>query len=168
MRRRLLLLPLRVLFAVMFLTAGPSGLVSGQAFAQPAAGEEEAAFVGSASCADCHDEIYERFQANSKKAHTRVNVEKMLDKLSPEEQNTCFQCHATGYGKKGGFISYAQTPALGDVGCETCHGPGSLHAETGDVDLIQRRPAMEQCLSCHNAERIQNFNFKPLIYSGAH
>ncbi|MDR2892050.1 MAG: cytochrome c family protein [Deltaproteobacteria bacterium] len=150
----------RVLFAAVFLTAGLLGVGTDRAWAA------EASFVGSAACAACHEDIYARFQTDSKKAHTRDKVEKMLDKLTPEEQQTCFQCHATGYGKPGGFISYAQTPALGDIGCESCHGAGSLHSEGGDTEQIRHRPSPEQCLTCHTAER--NGDFKPLLYGGTH
>ena len=130
--------------------------------------EEKASYVGSTTCESCHDTIYGNFTKSSKKAHSRKNVEKMLHKLTLKEQQGCYYCHTTGYGKKGGFVSYSQTPDLGDVGCETCHGPGSLHVESGDPQMIQRRPTIEQCNLCHNAERVQDFNFKPLIFSGAH
>ena len=29
------------------------------------------------------------------------------------------------------------TPGLADAGCEVCHGPGSVHAETGDPAAIK-------------------------------
>ncbi|MDR1241500.1 MAG: cytochrome c family protein [Deltaproteobacteria bacterium] len=120
------------------------------------------AYVGSPSCRDCHLEIYERFVRGSKKARTREQVEKMLPKLTGEEQQTCFQCHATGYGQPGGFISYFQTPDLGDVGCEACHGPGSAHLQSQSqwqmqddppAETIRRRPDPQTCASCHTPER---------------
>ena len=125
-------------------------------------------FVGSAACQQCHDQEYEMFTKHSKKAHSKHNVEKMRSKLTPAELENCYHCHTTGYGKKSGFVSYEKTPHLGDVGCETCHGPGSAHAESGDTAAITRKPTVDSCLVCHNAERIQNFNFRPLRYSGAH
>ena len=69
---------------------------------------------------------------------------------------------------KGGFKSIESTPDLADVGCETCHGPGSEHAETQDPQSITRKPAVATCTECHNSERIQDFKFKPLMFSGAH
>jgi cytochrome c5 len=127
-----------------------------------------ATYVGSAACQQCHDQEYDNFAKYSKKAHSRQNVEKMSAKLTREELEGCYACHTTGYGKKGGFVDYGTTPQLGDVGCETCHGPGSVHAESGDTSAITRKPSVDSCLVCHNAERIQNFNFRPLRYSGAH
>ena len=126
------------------------------------------AFIGSAACKQCHDQEYDSFAKYSKKAHSKQNVEKMRAKLSKAELESCYACHTTGYGQKGGFVSYEATPHLGDVGCETCHGPGSAHAESGDTAAITRKPSVDSCLVCHSAERIQNFNFRPLRYSGAH
>ena len=128
----------------------------------------EAAYLGSAACRQCHEQEHDNFIKYSKKAHSRKNVEKMRPKLTKEELAGCYSCHTTGYGKTGGFVSYEKTPQLGDVGCETCHGPGSVHADSGEASAITRKPDVESCLVCHNAERIQNFNFRPLRYSGAH
>ena len=125
-------------------------------------------YIGSAACKQCHENEYTNFTKYSKKAHTRHSVEKMQSKLTQDELKGCFACHTTGYGQPGGFESYGKTPALGDVGCETCHGPGAKHAESGDPATITRKPTVESCLVCHNAERIQNFNFRALRYSGAH
>lgn len=125
-------------------------------------------YVGSKACADCHAEQYERFAAHSKKPHSWRSVEIMRSNLKPAELQECYDCHTTGHGKPGGFVSYEQTPHLAEVGCETCHGPGSAHAEAGDTSLITRRPAIETCKTCHNETRVQDFNFKPLLFSGAH
>ncbi|MDY0273822.1 MAG: cytochrome c family protein [Desulfomicrobium sp.] len=126
-------------------------------------------FVGIEVCQDCHEEQYERFTKYSKKAHSNRSVQVMAPDLTDAELKQCYTCHTTGYGQPGGFVSYDETPHLGIVGCETCHGPGHEHVESGgDADLIQRTMTMEDCETCHNAERVQAFNFKPLIYSGAH
>ena len=142
--------------------------VASAADAQQGASSEAATYVGSAACKQCHDKESDNFAKYSKKAHSRKNVEKMRSKLTKEELEECYHCHTTGYGKAGGFVSYEKTPQLGDVGCETCHGPGAAHAESGDPANITRKPGVESCLVCHNAERIKNFNFRPLRYSGAH
>ena len=123
---------------------------------------EKAHYLGSSVCGDCHQEIHRRFSVYSKKAVTRRQVEKLLPKLSGEEQEMCFSCHATGYNRPSGFISYAQTPHLGDVGCESCHGPGSGHVDLkrgpqaealGAEPEIIRQPGQEICQSCHTPER---------------
>ncbi len=125
-------------------------------------------YAGSKACADCHDEQYESFARHSKKAKSWHSVEIMASDLTPEELRGCYDCHTTGHGR-GGFRDYQSTPELADVGCESCHGPGAAHIDSGgDPGLVVRRPALETCESCHNAERVADFKFKPLLFSGAH
>jgi len=132
-----------------------------------AAGAGAQEYVGSETCSECHNEQFEHFVTYSKKAKSWHSIEIMASDLTPDEQASCYGCHTTGYGK-GGFISITETPALADVGCETCHGPGGEHAASGDTDAINRTPTVQECETCHNAERVEDFNFKPLIFSGAH
>jgi hypothetical protein len=54
------------------------------------------------------------------------------------------------------------------LGCESCHGPGSLHADSGDAYDIIGDLGPEDCERCHNPERVANFKFKPLLFGGAH
>lgn len=137
------------------------------ALAQPARAEQR--FVGTKACADCHQAQYDNFSKYAKKAHSSNSVKIMAPKLTPEELKECFACHATGYGQPGGFVSYEKTPHLADAGCEVCHGPGGAHVDSGgETANIRRKVAMKECETCHNAERVKNFNFKPLLYGGAH
>lgn len=129
---------------------------------------QEPAYVGSKVCSQCHDSQYDNFVRYSKKAHSWNSIAVMQAKLKRQELVKCYECHTTGYGKNGGFTSKESTPNLAEVGCETCHGPGSLHAESAERKQINRKPSIETCNSCHSAERVNDFRFKPLIYSGAH
>lgn len=126
-----------------------------------------AKYVGSAACGECHETEHGRFMQYSKKAKSWESIAVMAPKLTRAEQQECYECHTTGY-KKGGFVSYEETPELSDVGCETCHGPGAAHAENGDPELIKRKPEPQECVVCHSASRINDFGFKPLVNSGAH
>jgi len=129
----------------------------------------QATYVGSKACSECHEEQYENFHTFAKKSRSDHSIKIMASDLSAEEVQECYGCHTTGYGQPGGFVSFEQTPELGHAGCEVCHGPGSEHiAEGGDIDLIKRSLTMEDCTSCHNEERVGAFNFKPLLYGGAH
>ena len=131
--------------------------------------KETAAYVGAKACESCHEDQYASFMANSNKAHSWKSLEKMLPKLTPAEQKECFACHTTGYGKPGGFTDFTATPELADAGCEVCHGPGSAHVDAGgDPGLIRSKLAMSECERCHNAERVRSFNFKPMLFAGAH
>src|SRR5262245_976698 len=74
--------------------------------------------------------------------------------------DTCVACHEaegkTLAGTLHGKAQNVRTPsAKTNQACETCHGPGKDHAESGDKDKIRRlhvmppREASETCLSCH-------------------
>ncbi len=75
-------------------------------------------------------------------------------------QDTCVACHEDKETSiKGTPHAQAKNPRspAATHGCESCHGPGKAHAESGDPELIQRftsaTPAAQSsaaCLSCHN------------------
>lgn len=130
--------------------------------------ERKAVYVGSETCRDCHDAQYDGFMANSKKANSYNSIQKMQKKLTPAEFKDCFKCHTTGYGEPGGFESAEATPALKNPGCEVCHGPGSLHAKSGDPDDLTLQVSLQVCNRCHDSERIAAFGFKPILYAGSH
>jgi hypothetical protein len=132
------------------------------------AGAEESTYVGSKACSQCHLKEYEQFIKYSKKAKAWDSIAIMQPKLEVDEFRRCFECHTTGYGRKGGFVNKEATPGLAEVGCESCHGPGSAHAATGEPGRIVRRPSLETCTACHNAQRVKDFSFKPLLCAGAH
>ena len=125
-------------------------------------------YIGSKACAECHEVEFQNYEKFSKKAHSDQSVKTMAKDLTEDELNECFHCHATGYGKPGGFVSFESTPEMGHAGCEVCHGPGYDHAEEQDPDLIKGKLTIEDCETCHNSDRVAAFDFKPLIFGGAH
>jgi hypothetical protein len=131
-------------------------------------GDEEKTYVGTVSCGKCHEDHYSSYTANSKKAHSFESVRKMRKGLTDSEYEECLTCHTTGYGKPGGYQSEQATPELKNLGCESCHGPGSAHIESEDPEDIISSLNVEFCTSCHNPERVDAFNFKPLLFGGAH
>ncbi|MDG1479518.1 MAG: HEAT repeat domain-containing protein [Myxococcota bacterium] len=62
----------------------------------------------------------------------------------------CGECHSTGFDKRYDSVSdtYTTTVSEEGVGCEACHGPGSLHA--ADRTVLLRRPEMTDCAACHS------------------
>jgi DmsE family decaheme c-type cytochrome len=72
-------------------------------------------------------------------------------------QDTCLTCHENQKydGTAHGHAFNERTPAA-TQGCESCHGPGKAHAESGDIALIKTfkslspAEASETCASCHN------------------
>ncbi len=140
-------------------------LVCDPAWAQ---GPKTRIYVGSDACQDCHETEYENFQAYAKKAHSYETIKVMKKGLTEAEFHRCFECHTTGYKKPGGFRSEQETPNLKNAGCEVCHGPGSLHVETGEPEDIMGSLTAKDCDTCHSSERVEAFDYKPLIHGGAH
>lgn len=153
-------------FALLFIAAQFFTSTIGGLTVQAQAADD-ALFVGTATCAQCHPDEAKRFETYSKKAHSFTSIERLAGKLTEQEKRVCYGCHTTGYGKPGGFVSKAQTPQLINLGCETCHGPGSRHVESEDpADLTA--VTMEACMVCHNEDRVAAFKFKPLLFGGGH
>jgi DmsE family decaheme c-type cytochrome len=68
----------------------------------------------------------------------------------------CVTCHDQNYrGTAHGHAFNERTPAA-TRGCESCHGPGQKHAESGDPALIRNfrttaaSEVSDTCTSCHN------------------
>lgn len=110
------------------------------------------AYAGSESCKGCHAEAYEIWQG-SKHARALATLEKEGHDFDPD----CVSCHVTGLSSKEGFVTRAQTPALANVGCESCHGPLAEHAKAPK----DKRPgkARVPCFSCHNAGHSPQFDY---------
>lgn len=134
-----------------------------------AAQEPEAnGYVGEVSCRPCHEKEYESFHNFTKKSHSYESVQKMAKGLPADKIRVCYDCHTTGYGKSGGFISLEETPELKNAGCEVCHGPGKLHAQTQSPEHIRRQVTLDVCQECHTEDRVRAFRYKPKIYAGSH
>jgi len=133
-----------------------------------ASDQDEATYTGTEACKDCHEVEYDNFKAYAKKAKSYESIKKMQKGLTPSEIKECYSCHTTGYGRPGGFVSIDKIPQLQDAGCEVCHGPGSLHIESEDPDDIIAEIEAQSCIVCHNSSRVEAFNFKPMLYGGAH
>jgi len=144
---------------------GCSGAIYG---ISPVYAGEQKTFVGSKACGECHEEAYKNYSTYAKKAHSFEHIMKMKRNLTPEEFKGCLKCHTTGYGEPGGFVSVSKTPQLKDVGCEACHGPGSIHVKTENPKDIIGKLDIKACGKCHTRERVEAFRFKPLIHGGAH
>jgi hypothetical protein len=135
-------------------------------------------FVGSKKCADCHEVSYDVWKKSGHAKAWKTLVELEVPRTHDPE---CISCHVIGWHPteyfpyESGFLSEAETPALLDVGCENCHGPGEKHvgAEMGSDKELQERlqKAMvvtkEQsqhdktrwCLNCHDLDNSPDFNF---------
>ncbi|MCL5096593.1 MAG: hypothetical protein M1608_03470 [Candidatus Omnitrophica bacterium] len=74
--------------------------------------------------------------------------------------DVCATCHDK-ISESFATADHARLQALGtnaiDMGCESCHGPGSLHVDTvgGRNTIINPRKSPETCFKCHLAQRGQ-------------
>jgi hypothetical protein len=86
-------------------------------------------YVGSAACKECHPAEYAVWE-KSGHSHAYEALEKKASK--PSQRNfdpECIICHTVGFEYRIGYFgSGKDEPHLRNVGCENCHGPGSLHA----------------------------------------
>jgi len=114
-----------------------------------------ALYVGSSACGICHKVVYSHWLKTRHGAafNTLVAVGQQFD---PE----CITCHTTGYGYVSGFLTEKENKNLIDVGCESCHGAGSLHvANVNDKSYKYRAVGEWRCVACHDNEHSVKFKF---------
>lgn len=113
------------------------------------AGDCGSAYVGVALCATCHPGRYRTWQATEHSHALATLVER--DRQYDDE---CLPCHALAYECDEGTIQIASVEEFANVQCESCHGPGELHAASGgEQPTVPPRPPQEACLRCHTPER---------------
>jgi len=108
------------------------------------------AFAGSTSCKPCHAPAYDKWTATGH-AHAFATLKKVGSDRDPE----CVVCHVVGLGFEGGFVNEDKTPQLADVGCESCHGPGSAHVLGAGQTAMG--PCPTTCTQCHTPEQSGGF-----------
>jgi hypothetical protein len=126
----------------------------------------KAAFVGTAECKECHAEAFPVWE-RSKHAHAFETLEAQSKQLHLD----CVGCHVTGFQQPGGVCRLDKLEARKDVGCESCHGPGSLHVAEPSSDNIGLGNQKEVCVGCHNLENSPHFSFDtylPKVFGKGH
>ncbi len=123
-------------------------------------------YVGSEKCKKCHDDAYDIWQ-HSPHAHAyKTLVEKATRPGNRQYDPECIVCHTVGFGYRTGYVNEERTPHLKNVGCESCHGPSSLHAANPDnaewkkrinpwrhLPKAKRKDAIDQmCQKCHDID----------------
>lgn len=95
-------------------------------------------YVGSDRCLGCHAGEFAKWK-DSKHGHAYEGLEVYAKRPGNRQFDPeCIVCHTVGYGIKTGFESTEKTPGLKDVGCESCHGPGSGHMSAPrDPELLR-------------------------------
>ncbi len=131
-------------------------------------------FIGTAQCQTCHTQAYDLWTTtqHSKAVATLEERDKVFDQ-------TCIGCHVVGWQQPGGSVlgkltyeaelnGHTFTKDLQNVGCESCHGPGSEHRlapldATGTPQNILRQPTAQQCSTCHVVEHSPAFDFDTYV-----
>jgi predicted CXXCH cytochrome family protein len=119
---------------------------------KPAA-EGEPVYVGSKACQSCHQPAYTWWKS-TKHGHAY----KTLEDVHKEFSLACASCHLTGYNQPGGS-TITHTDKLKDVGCESCHGPGSQHVAGPAPGQLTRNTPENVCAGCHNQEHSARFAY---------
>ncbi|WP_145198877.1 multiheme c-type cytochrome [Thalassoglobus polymorphus] len=128
--------------------ANESGLLSNERW--PITHSDQVA--GTQTCRECHTETCDHWdQTGHAHAWERLVAE------GAHVDSYCQQCHTTGYGWEGGFVSAKLSTKRVNVGCESCHGPSREHS------MNSSRPttfdAQAQCLRCHDPENSPKFQY---------
>ncbi len=134
-------------------------------------------YVGTERCIDCHPTAGKVWE-NSDHSHAyQMLVEKAKRPSNRQYDPECIVCHTVGFTYQTGFTSAEKTPKLKNVGCESCHGPGSLHANNpnnmaeralmnpwkapANETAVQKARRMRRiddfCQKCHDTENDVNW-----------
>lgn len=98
--------------------------------------QKEATYVGAETCDSCHSDVVKRHRLS------------------------------THYGTMGPGKPGAMQADMKEEACESCHGPGSLHAEEGNPKLITKT-STEACFACHADQRAKfNLQFNHPVLEG--
>jgi hypothetical protein len=127
--------------------------LAGEAVAPGASAE--LAYLGSEACKACHAPAYRQWKTTP---HARAFA--TLARARQTANLDCVPCHVTGFERPGGPARRAELGPRVDVGCESCHGPGSAHAAQPSAAPYPRQVPERVCAECHRAQGDQ----KPFVY----
>jgi hypothetical protein len=138
----------------------------------------QAVYVGSEKCKTCHEAEYAIWEASPHPHAYETLVNKAKRPNLRQYDGECVVCHVTGFRYASGFTDEQHTPLLKGVGCESCHGPASLHVANhkdkklrtvlnpwkrnanakNPQDLANR--ISDTCQKCHDLDNSVNFKFE--------
>jgi hypothetical protein len=143
------------------LLAGEANVKAAANTPVPPPAKGKPSYVGTEACSDCHQEAVDFW-----KQTRHAGAWKTLVDRGQQYDYECIGCHVTGWAQPGGS-NLAHNENLRDVQCETCHGPGSIHAEKGGLEkpfAVVKNPAPELCASqCHTKEHSDTFQYEAYL-----
>jgi hypothetical protein len=115
-------------------------------------------YVGSEACLNCHPTAAKTWHASGH-GHAFATLVKRQADADPN----CLGCHTVGFGSPSGYRRDFGADRLVNVGCESCHGPGSVHVaqrQQGATDGgTFRTLGSGDCQKCHHGEFSRPFEF---------
>jgi hypothetical protein len=115
-------------------------------------GRHAIGYVGATVCASCHQRNVTEWSKDTfhSSAFTR------LEKTKRQFDLQCFECHATGFveGWPRRATTLEELVVQKDVGCESCHGPGSDHASDSRIQMSRGDTT---CSRCHDGDHSPTF-----------
>jgi hypothetical protein len=124
----------------------------------PAPKRGELGFVGNAACLDCHKEAFALWEA-SKHSHGLST----LREKGKQYHLDCVPCHVTGWQRTGGVCRVDHAAGREGIGCEACHGPGSVHADDPTAKNIGKADDPKTCIGCHDRENSPHFVYEKYV-----
>jgi len=117
--------------------------------AEAAAAIAGASYIGTAACGGCHAPALAQWKTTK---HARALS--ALARIGRDKDPSCIGCHVTGYLQPGGPPDIATArERFANVGCESCHGPGSKHGAALDKRGTLGRAVPEAiCRGCHTVD----------------
>lgn len=139
---------------------------AGISCAEPAAGA--AIFVGATSCQGCHAKAFDFWQSQHvisegkdkegnvvPRTLSHANAWQTLVEQGKDKDRSCIGCHSVGFNQVGGYCRSSEVGERKGVQCESCHGPGSLHVQSGgDPQQIRKEVPESTCRQCHQVPHI--------------
>ncbi len=120
--------------------------------------KEKPGVVGTSTCIACHVEAGKVWQQTK-----HPLAYKALEAEGKQYHLDCVGCHVTGWKVPQGVCRIDQTTGREEVGCESCHGPGSAHVAAPKKTNIARRVDEKTCVGCHDRENSPHFDFEQYV-----
>ena len=125
-------------------------------------------YVGAASCRGCHTKAYDFWSAQKVESEGKDKEGKMVKRTlshasawqtlvdeKKDKDRTCIGCHSVGFKIPGGYCRSSDVGDFKGVQCESCHGPGSLHVQSGGAsEHISKVVQETTCRGCHQVPHI--------------
>jgi hypothetical protein len=134
---------------------------------EPAAGA--ATYVGVETCFQCHRGAVQFWQQQFVEAPgkdeegndlmrrlSHATAWETLEAKGKDKDRSCVGCHSIGFNEPGGYCRTADVDFRQNVQCESCHGPASLHVQSGgdSAALVGKGVDEAVCRRCHHVPHI--------------